>query len=77
MEVEEHSVALPPPHQADGVWVHPRHEEIYAPPYMEGARADVRLDETKRRAFCSDGGSDGGRDVVPSDLLPLGAFLVT
>ena len=51
--------------------------ETCPPPCTEGAHADVRLGETDRRAFCSDDGSDGGRDVVPSDLLPLGVFLVT
>ena len=77
MEVLEYRVAPPPPHQADGVWVHPRYEESYLLPFTEGARDDVRLGENDRRACCSDDGSDGGRDVVPSDMFPLGAFIVT
>ena len=46
-------------------------------PCTEGARADVRLDETDRQACCLDSDSDGGFDVIPLDLLPLGVFLVT
>ena len=77
VEVADHLVALPPSHQVDGIWVHLCHEESHDPPCTEGARDDVRLSETDRRAFCSDDGSDGSRDVVPSDLLSLGAFIVS
>ena len=77
VEVADHLVAPPPSHQADGIWVHLCHEDSHDPPCTEGARDDVRLSETDRRAFCSDDGSDGSRDVVPSDLLSLGAFIVS
>ena len=77
VEVADHLVAPPPPHQADGVWVHLRHEDSHDPPSTEGVRDDVRLGETDQLACCSDDGSDGSRDVVVSDLLPLGAFLLT
>ena len=75
--VAYHCVAPPHPHQSDGVCVYPRHEYIRALPCTEGARADVRLGEPDRRAFCSDDGSGGCRGVVPLGLLPLGAFLIT
>ena len=50
VELVEHCVAPPPLHQADGVWFHPRHEEIHAPSCTEVACADVRLVETDRWA---------------------------
>ena len=47
------------------------------PPYTEGACADFRLGETDIRSCCSNNGSDVGRDVFLSDMLPLGTFLVS
>ena len=77
VEVVEHCVAPPPPHQVDGVWVNLRHEESHGPSFTEGACADVHLGETDRQACCSDDGYDDGGNVSPLDLLPPGAFILT
>ena len=37
VEVAKHRVAPPPLHQADCVWVHPRHEESHALPLQVGS----------------------------------------
>ena len=41
VEIAENCVALTSPHQADGVWDHPSHDESHAPPSTEGARDNV------------------------------------
>ena len=77
MKVAEHHIDLPPPHQADGVWVHPCHKESLAPPFTEGECADICLGESDFWARCSDNGSDDSRDLVSTDLLPLVSPLET
>ena len=45
MEVVEHFVAPPPPHEANCVWIHFVQEEIYGPSYAEEEGTDVGVHE--------------------------------
>ena len=60
-----------------GGWclVPPSQEDIHGPACSEGTRTDVRLCKLDCWACRLDNGSDGGSDVVPSDMLPLDGLL--
>ena len=75
VEVVQRVVAALPPHEADGVWAHLRHEERHFPSRSEGSGADIFQCETDGRTRGSDDGADGHGDFSTVYLLPCLALL--
>ena len=73
--VSEHCVTLPPPHQVNGVWVHPCHEKCRNSPHAEQTRGDVRLRKTDGQSGGTDNGICFCGDSISLHLAPPIAIL--
>ena len=69
MEVVHHGVTEPPLHEAYGVWVHLRHEELHFSSRLEGLGADIFRCEPDGSTGGMDDGTDGRSDFITEDLL--------
>ena len=69
MEVVHHGVAEPPLHEAYGVWVHLRHEELHFSSRLEGLGADIFRCEPDGSTGGTDDGTGGRSDFITEDLL--------
>ena len=75
MEVSQHGVTAPPPHNMDGVWVHPHYEERHSPSLPDVACAEVCRGETNGGSGVLYEGAGGRSDFGSVGLLPFMLFL--
>ena len=68
MELVDHSVAPPPPHEAYCVRIHLGQEDIHGPYCAEGVGADVNGHAPDVWACRCDGCEEGGGDIGAAEL---------